>query len=362
MPSQQEVQWSQRKIGSIVLLSAAILMALVFLMASASGLGLFSRRLTVKTYFDNASGLQVGAAVNLDGVTIGTVKSITVVAAPERKLTPVQVVMKVSRQYQSSLHIDSTAALTTLGVLGDTVIDISSPVAVGPPLQDGDELRTLRTPTLEGVKDAGQATIDSMRQTLGRMDSVVDQIETGNGSLGKFMSNPDLGNTAGETIHQLSDVSEKLDSNDNSLGKALNALHNGSGPMKDTLARFNSITQGIQNGNGSAGKMLHDDSFQSRLSSAGAHANSLMSDVNAGKGNVGVLMKDPAVAHQLSDTLTKANALVSGINKGKGVAGILVDGSATRVDLNALQTESNSLLTMVRKDPKKYLTIEIRLF
>src|ERR1039457_2686566 len=94
MPSQQEVRWSQLKVGVIVLVSAVILTTLLFLMTSASGLGLFSRKLTVTTYFENSAGLKDGAAVNLDGVTIGTVKSVSVTSAPDRKLTPVMVVMR----------------------------------------------------------------------------------------------------------------------------------------------------------------------------------------------------------------------------------------------------------------------------
>jgi len=144
MPSQQEVRWSQLKIGVIVLVSVVILTTLLFLMTSTSGMGFFSRKLTVTTYFENSAGLKVGAAVNLEGVTIGTVKTITVVTAAERKLTPVQVVMKLDSKYQSSLHSDSMAALTTVGVLGDTVVNINSQTATGPELRDGDELKTWR--------------------------------------------------------------------------------------------------------------------------------------------------------------------------------------------------------------------------
>ena len=68
MPSQQEVRWSQLKIGVIVLVSTVILTTLLFLMTSASGLGLFSHKLTITTYFANAGGLKVGAAVDLEGV------------------------------------------------------------------------------------------------------------------------------------------------------------------------------------------------------------------------------------------------------------------------------------------------------
>ena len=47
MPSQQEVQWSQLKIGVIVLVSTVILVTLLFLMTSASGLGILSKKITV---------------------------------------------------------------------------------------------------------------------------------------------------------------------------------------------------------------------------------------------------------------------------------------------------------------------------
>src|ERR1035438_9264624 len=116
MPSQQEVRWSQLKVGVIVLVSAVILTTLLFLMTSASGLGVFSHKLTVTSYFANAGGLKVGAVVELEGYTIGNVKTIAVVTTPERKLTPVQVVMRIEGKYQPSLHTDSTAALSSVGI------------------------------------------------------------------------------------------------------------------------------------------------------------------------------------------------------------------------------------------------------
>ena len=47
MPSQQEVRWSQLKVGVIVLVSTVILVTLLFLMTSSSGLGILSHKLTI---------------------------------------------------------------------------------------------------------------------------------------------------------------------------------------------------------------------------------------------------------------------------------------------------------------------------
>jgi len=82
-------------------LVSAVISTLLFLMTSSSGLGFFSRKMTITTYFENAAGLKPGAAVNIEGVTIGTVKTVTVSSSPERKLTPVMVVMKVDSSIAS---------------------------------------------------------------------------------------------------------------------------------------------------------------------------------------------------------------------------------------------------------------------
>ncbi len=308
MPSQQEVRWSQLKVGVIVLVSVVILTTLLFLMTSASGLGLFSHKLTVTTYFENSAGLKDGAAVNLQGVTIGTVKTITVVTSPDRKLTPVQVVMKLDSKYQTSLHTDSTAALTTVGVLGDTVVDINSQVAAGPMLRDGDELKTLETPSIQDVVKASQGTIESLNVILAKLNTVVDNLEAGKGSFGQLINNPDLYNKFTATADQIEKVTEKLNSNNNSVGKLLNDNGVMYDHVNDSLGRVDDMTKDLRAGKGSAGKLLTDDALYNNLNQTLAHANSLLADADAGKGGLGVIAKDPKFARELSDTMTQANS------------------------------------------------------
>ena len=44
MPSRKEIQWSQLKVGALVLVAMAVLIGLIFLMSGSSG-GLFARKL-----------------------------------------------------------------------------------------------------------------------------------------------------------------------------------------------------------------------------------------------------------------------------------------------------------------------------
>jgi phospholipid/cholesterol/gamma-HCH transport system substrate-binding protein len=362
MPTQQEVRWSQLKIGVIVLVSVVILTTLLFLMTSASGLGIFSKKLTVTTYFENSAGLKDGAAVNLQGVTIGTVKSIAVTIAPDRKLTPVQVVMKLDSKYQGDLHTDSTAALTTVGVLGDTVVDINSQVATGPPLQDGAVLNTLETPSIQDVVKASQGTIENLNTILAKMNTVVDNLESGKGSFGQLLTNPELYNKFVDTMTDVQQTTAKLNSPDNTLGKVLNDKGQMYDRVDDTLARVDDITKGVQAGKGSVGKILTDDSLYNNLNKSVANLNQILADAQAGKGGLGVLLKDPKFAQNLSDTMTQANQLMTGINQGKGTLGKFAADDTAYTNLNKLLSESTNLVTTIRQDPKKYLTIHMKIF
>jgi phospholipid/cholesterol/gamma-HCH transport system substrate-binding protein len=361
MPSQQEVKWSQLKVGVIVLVASVVLVTLLFLMTSASGLGLFSHKLTVVTYFENSAGLKEGAAVNLQGVTIGTVKSITVVNTPDRKLTPVKVILKLNEKYASSLKKDSKAALTTVGVLGDTIIDINSQFAVGPPLRDGDELKTLETPSITDVVKASQGTIESVNVLLSKMNTIVDNLQSGQGSVGQFINNPELYNKANSAVNELLILEKNINAGRGSIGKLMtdDTLYN---RMNSTASRMESIANALDNGKGTAGMLLKDDSLYKNLNSTLVHANSIMADADAGKGGLGLMLKDPKFRDDLSHTLSQINTLVSGINSGKGTLGKLTNDDEAYANVNKLLTASTDLVTTIRKDPKKYLTIRMRIF
>ena len=151
MPSRKEIQWSQLRVGALVLAALAVLVFVILLMSSASG-GLFSHKLTLRTYFPNAGGLKAGAPVTLEGVTIGNISKIRVV--PERAPSPVEITMRVGGNEIKFLHTDSTASIVQAGVLGDAFVDITSMNARGPEPGNNQELRSVNAPSLQGVISA----------------------------------------------------------------------------------------------------------------------------------------------------------------------------------------------------------------
>jgi phospholipid/cholesterol/gamma-HCH transport system substrate-binding protein len=104
VPSQQQVRWSQLRVGITVLVATIVLAILVFLMTGEVG---FSKKIRLRAYFENAGALRVGAPVRLEGVDIGNVTGIRVVQG--RPTTPVEITMKVSTKYSANLLELSTS-------------------------------------------------------------------------------------------------------------------------------------------------------------------------------------------------------------------------------------------------------------
>ncbi len=361
MPSQQEVRWSQLKVGMIVLVAAVILVTLLFLMTSSSGLGILSKKLTVTTYFENSAGLKEGGAVTLQGVTIGSVKSVTVSPNPERKLTPVRVVMKIDNKFAYDLKKDSKAALTTSGVLGDTLVDINSQTAVGPPLADGDELHTLESPSISDVVKASQGTIEQLNVILAKANNIVDNLETGKGSIGKLINDPELYNKANATVDQLHTLEVNLNNGRGSIGKLMtdDTLFN---RLNFAADKFDKIATALQSDQGTAGMLINDPKFAKQLRDTLTQTNALLADVQNGKGAAGMLINDPKFAATLRKTLEDTSAIVSNVNQGHGTLGKLANDDQAYTNLNKLLTESTLLVSTIRQDPKKYLTIHLKIF
>ena len=361
MPSHQEVRWSQLKVGIIVLVAAIVLVTLLFLMTSASGLGILSKKLTVTTYFENAAGLKEGAAVNLQGVTIGTVKSVNVISDPARKLTPVKVLMKLDSKYAADLKSDSKAALTTVGVLGDTVVDINSQVAVGGPLRDGDELHTLETPTITDVVKASQGTIEQLNVILAKANAIVDNLQSGKGSIGMLINNPDLYNKANATVEELHTLEVNLNNGRGSVGKLMtdDTMYN---RLNAAAAKLDTIGDALNGTKGVAGMLINDEKFKQQVQTTLANTNSLLDAVQHGKGAAGMLINDPVFAQKLRDTLDQVNGLMAGVAAGKGTLGKLATDDQAYANLNKLLTQSTLLVDTIRQDPKQYLTIHLKIF
>ena len=359
MPSQKQLKWSQLKVGLTVLASSITLGILILLMSNTSGL--FTGKITLRSYFDNAGALREGAPVRLQGVDIGNVIGVRVVYDPARRLTPVEVTLKVSTKYHQNLRKDSVTMLATAGVLGETYIDIDSAQAKGLEAQQGDVLATRETAQIEDVVRASQSTLQNLDALEKRVDRILAFVESGQGSIGKVIYDPSLYNRLNDTVAQFQGVVRDVTSGKGSLGKLLvdDQLYRNANATVDKL---NAIIDDLNAGKGTAGKFLKDPTLYNTANDTIANVKKLTDDVNAGKGAIGLMARNKEFADKLHNTRNTLSDLSDRLNSGEGTIGKLLKDPAVYNNTNQLLQETRDLIKAIRQNPKKYLTIHLKLF
>jgi phospholipid/cholesterol/gamma-HCH transport system substrate-binding protein len=357
LPSQKQLRWSQLKVGITVILASLTLGVLLFLMSGTSGL--FTPRITLKSYFDNAEGLRVGAPVRLAGVDIGNVTRIGIVR--EKPLTPVEVTVKVSTKFDYAMRRDSVTSLETAGVLGETYLDIDSSQAVGGQVHDGDVLPTQVHPDFNQVVRASQSTLQNLDALLKRADRILAFAESGKGSLGKLIYDPTLYNRFSLTVADFQKIVEQVGNGEGSLGRLI-SRNDAYDKFIATLDKMNGIIDDMQQGKGTAGKFLKDPSIYNNANDTIANLKRVTDDINAGKGPLGKLTKDEELAKKLDTTITKLSQLTTQLEAGQGSAGKLFKDEALYNHADQMLSETRDLVKAIRENPKKYLSIKLHVF
>jgi phospholipid/cholesterol/gamma-HCH transport system substrate-binding protein len=359
LPSQKQLKWSELRVGITVIAATVTLGFLLFLMSGTAGI--FTPHIIVRSYFDNAEGLRVGAPVRLNGVDIGNVTKISIVTSRDKQLTPVEVTMKISTKYHDALRRDSMTSLETAGVLGETYVDIDSSQAIAAPLQDQDTLPTQVHPDFNQVVRASQSTLQNMDALLKRADRILAFAESGKGSLGKLIYDPTLYNRLSTAVGEAQKIVEQVGNGEGSLGRLI-SRNDAYDKFLATLDKMNAIIDDMQQGKGTAGKFLKDPSVYNNANDAISNLKKITDDINAGKGTIGKLSKDEELAKKLDTPLTKLSQLTTQLEAGQGSAGKFFKDEGLYDNSNQLLVETRGLIKAIRENPKRYLTIKLHVF
>ena len=333
-------------------------LALLVFLISGTG-GLFTSKITLITYFDNAEGIRPGQPVDLQGVAIGNVKTVRVV--PGRPLSPVQVVMKVNRDFQSFIREDSKATIETAGVLGESFVDIDSKQAKGAIVKDGTELPPGNAPGIGDVVKSSQTSLQNVDVLVKRADSILAEIQNGNGSLGKVIYDPTMVNKVNAILNQLQALLNDVSNGKGTIGKffADDSLYRKANDLVDKLDK---VADELNKGQGSLGKFIKDDTLYNNANQTIATANKMLADLNAGHGAAGKLLKDEELSRKLQNIVEKLSIISDRLEAGEGSAGKLFKDPSLYNNTDQMLIETRNLVKAIRENPKKYLTIRFRVF
>jgi phospholipid/cholesterol/gamma-HCH transport system substrate-binding protein len=347
MPRTRSLAWSELKIGVLGIVAIALTAALVFSVGGQAGL--FSwQRIKLKTTFDDVRGLKEGAVVRLAGVEVGKVTDVSFGAKG------IDVMMEINDDVQSRVMTDSTAAIGSLSLLGEPIIDIT-PGRTGTPIADGGFINPGRSPS--AISDVAV----SANRSLEEATKLLQSVREGRGTVGKLFTDEQLYREINAFVGAAENVATQLNSGRGTLGRLVQDPA-AAQSLESALANLDTITRRINAGEGSLGRLLKDDAFAKSASSAISNIDTLTGQLNKGQGTAGKLLKEEELYNRLNSLAGRIDALTKALNEGEGTAGRLLRDKQLYENMNAAVGELRGLVADIRKDPKKYLNVRVSIF
>lgn len=358
MPQRKQVSWAQLRVGLLVLVSLAVFGVGVFFISGQ--VGFFTRRYTLKTYFSGAAGLRGGSQVRVAGVPVGVVEGIRISSFTEPGRA-VEVTLRIPVTYQKEIRQDSVARLATAGLLGEAFVDISRGGASEAVTPNGGTVKSAEEADIKRIVQNTNDVISNLRVLSDKLNDVTGQIQAGKGTLGKVIYDQAMYNRMNQITEQVRQLIDRVNRGEGTIGKLMadETLYN---RTVASIDRLNKVLDEVQSGKGTLAKFINDPSIFNQAEQVLARANTLIDNVNKGQGTLGKLATDQQLYNRMNDTFDRMNIIATRIEQGQGTLGKLSTDPTLYNNLSASSQSLREFLTEFRQNPKKYLTIKVRLF
>ncbi len=357
MAIQNRATWARLKVGILAVFAMTILAVLVFLITGNTNI--FESQVTIYTFMADAAALTTGAPVNLDGIPIGKVKTIALSGSKD-PMRLVRLDMEVPEHQLKNIPSDSLASISSANVLGTKYINIKSgksATTVGA----GQELPSVNTGELQDLVQQGFGVMNSLQDTVQRVDKIVGLVEAGKGSIGKLLVDETLYNHFLQIVDEAKQLVDTVNGDKGTLGLLLNnrELYDN---FRVTLNRVDVLLQQLQEGQGTAGKFIKDPALYNEIQDTVKSVHLLVDDLNAGKGSAGKLLKSDELSNELKETFSKIDSVIDKVNSGQGTIGQLLVNQQLYDNLNGATRQMHLLMQDFRANPKKFLRIKLAIF
>jgi phospholipid/cholesterol/gamma-HCH transport system substrate-binding protein len=350
------------KVGVLSVAALIILIVLLFLMTGASNP--FSTKFVLYAYFRDSVAMTEGSAVRLNGILVGKVKAIELTGSRDNSRA-IRMTLEIDDSFKRNLPQDSTIGFGAENVLGTKYLDIDRGQS-SQPVHDGSELKARDDKDFMEMLQSAYPLVDSMQIILKRIDGLVAQLESGNGSIGKLLYNEDLYNKVNAILTDFQKITAALASGKGTIGALLydESLYDESlyAEIRSTVKRFDDVVANLQQGEGTAGKLLKDPALYDDLRQSSAELKTLLANLNAGKGSAGKMLTDESLHTEAVQALKRLNGTLDKINAGQGTLGQLMTNPALYDNLVGTSADIRASMKEFRANPKKFLTIRLKLF
>lgn len=346
MPRTRSIAWSELKVGILGIIALALVVFMVFAVGGEGGF--WWDRYPLKTRFTNAQGLKAGAVVRLNGKEVGTVTSVEFAGAQ------VEVGLEVLKSVRPLVTTESTTEVGSLGLLGAPVVDITASQA-GRALNDWEYVKA-------GVSGASFDQLTATASTsLKQIDGLLSDVRKGQGTLGKFVTDDGLYKEMESFVASAAQVTKAMNAGRGTISSLVNdpAAYSA---LKASLENLQAMTARINTGQGALAKFLNDEAMGRSMAGATTNVEQITGRLSRGEGTAGKLLTDQQLYDRLNSMTSKVEQVMAGLDAGRGTAGQLLQDQRLYENMNRAVTELQALLGDIRKDPKKYLRVNVSIF
>lgn len=362
MPVSSKAKWSQLRVGVMAAAALAILGVLVFLLAGTNGL--FKSTSDIYTYFDDSAAIAVAAQVTLNGITIGKVTHVDL-SGENKPGRIIKVKMQIEDEYMKSIPVDSLAVITAGNLLGAKYINIKKGKSQQS-VAKGGEIPSQNLTTIDDFVQQGNTALTALQGIVTKAGAIVDDVQSGKGTIGKLLEDETLYNKAMGIVDGVQKATDSINavisSDKNSVGKLLHDNGEIYNSVHATITKVNGLIDDIDKGDGTVGKLMKDPKLFDDIHKTLDGFNQIIADINAGKGTVGKILKSDELSDEIKATIARLDVTLDKINKGDGTVGRLLNDPALYENLDGTSREVRALLKDFRANPKKFLTIQLKIF
>jgi phospholipid/cholesterol/gamma-HCH transport system substrate-binding protein len=348
MADKKALTWTELRVGVVVLVSLVVLAGTILYIGSGSG-SPWARKYTVKASMKDVNGLKPGAPVRVGGVEVGTVTKVEFAKGSGE----VEVDMRLDSRVQDRITDKSQASLGALGLLGEKAVDITA-APEGTPITDNGWVNAEKEDAFKGLMADTSESTAHLRRILARMDA-------GEGLIGKALRDEELYDRMTDVATRLQAAMGKLESDRGPLGRMMNDQQM-SRNLAKSAAGLEAVISRVESGQGALGALSKDDKLVADLKGVTSNLNAVAARLSRGEGSLGKMMTDDTLYKRLDALTMRLDSLAARMEKGEGSLAKLMNDPDFYDNLNGAAKDARSLIADVKKNPSKYLRVQLKVF
>lgn len=280
------------KLGFFVLISLVLFLVAIFFVGGASDM--FNPTFEIHTRFKDVNGLTRGNNVWLSGVKIGTVRRVSISSD-----SMVSVTLRIREEDRQFINKDARASIGSDGLIGNTIVVIE-PGRSGVPIEEDDVIGSVTQTGAQDIMNMLETTGQNVLVITEDIQRITQQLNAGEGTLGRLLNSPDLADNLENTMQSLETTSQRTASVSGNLNRMVNQMQqNEEGPVH-TLMNDTSFSRVY-------------DSLLVNLQTTGRNINQISQELeelsnrmNNDENALNVVLSDSTFANDLQRTMNNA--------------------------------------------------------